>query len=82
MTRSDKLVAALKGCNGPFPYKDLARILRSFGYEEKNGSGSARKFFHPDTKAVIAIHEPHPGNEVLPYVVRQVREHLNDRGLI
>ena len=81
MSRLVKLIEAFKECNGPFPYKDLCRILSGLGYRQTTGSGSKRGFV--DEKGhVIRIHEPHPGKDVLPYVVRQVRETLQSRGLI
>jgi hypothetical protein len=31
---------------------------------------------------MINLHEPHPGNEVKPYAIDQVREKLEEIGLI
>ena len=83
MAKLEKVLDAFKVCRGPFPYADLVRLLVGLGYvEETTGGGSKRKFVHPETKHVIRCHEPHPSNEILPYLVRQIREQLSDRGLI
>ncbi len=34
---------------------------------------------HAVTKKVIIVHEPHPGNEIKPYMVNQIRNYLIDR---
>lgn len=82
MAQIDKLLKALKECSGPFPYADVVKILRHIGYDVKNGSGSSRKFYNRTTGAIIALHEPHPGKEILPYAVRAIREHLSERGYL
>lgn len=83
MARLEKVIADFKECRGPFPYADLVRLLTGLGYQESStGGGSRRRFIHPATKHVIRCHEPHPGNEILPYLVKQIREQLSDRGLI
>jgi predicted RNA binding protein YcfA (HicA-like mRNA interferase family) len=72
-----------KACRGPFPYRELVRLLGALGYVDKTGNGgSGRKFVHETTKQIIKFHEPHPGNEIKPYLVRQIREKLEEQGLI
>ncbi|EHK58169.1 type II toxin-antitoxin system HicA family toxin [Allomesorhizobium alhagi] len=83
MAQLAKLVEALKECNGPFPYRDVKRILEGLGCEERQtGGGSRRRFLHVASKRMILLHEPHPGNEIKPYVVREIRETLIEMGLI
>lgn len=83
MSRTDRLKAEFKACRGPFPYKDLVRLLGGLGYEEQStGGGSRRRFMHVKTKHVIRLHEPHPGTEVLEYMVKQIRTVLIEQGLI
>ncbi|WP_390888792.1 type II toxin-antitoxin system HicA family toxin [Devosia neptuniae] len=83
MGKTERLLAAFKECRGPFPYADLVRILNGLGYSETSTSGgSKRKFVHPVTQHIFRFHEPHPGNEILPYLVKQIRDQLSDRGLI
>jgi predicted RNA binding protein YcfA (HicA-like mRNA interferase family) len=83
MSRWDKIAADFKHCSGPYPYADLVRLLKGLGYTElSTGGGSKRKFVHSGTRHIIRLHEPHPGKEILPYLVRQIREQLIERGLI
>ena len=84
MARGDKLKEQLRACRGPFPYKDLVTLLGQLGYEQVRGGktgGSRRRFAHPDTGDVIMIHAPH-SKEIKAYAVRDVREHLEERGLL
>lgn len=82
MVRSDRLIEEFKRCRGPFPYKDLVRMLAGLDYvETATAGGSRRRFAHPSGH-IIRFHEPHPGNEVKEYMVRQIRAVLIERGLI
>lgn len=83
MGRKEKRIEAFNACRGVYPYAELVRLLADFGYSERStNGGSSRKFVDENAKYIIRFHEPHPGNEVPYYVVKQVREHLVDRGLI
>jgi predicted RNA binding protein YcfA (HicA-like mRNA interferase family) len=83
MSRGDRLVEEFKACRGPFPYRDLVRLLSQLGFAEKEaGGGSKRKFVHSVTKQIIRLHEPHPGNEIKQYMVRQIRDQLVEQELI
>ncbi|WP_420963803.1 type II toxin-antitoxin system HicA family toxin [Brucella sp. IR073] len=83
MTQLDKLIEEFKQCVGPFRYKKLVRILEGLGYEEKTTrGGSRRRFLNRDTGHIITLHEPHPGNEIQLYLVKQVRDALISKGLI
>lgn len=83
MTRGARLAQAFRTCQGPFPYRDLVRLLDMLGYENRtSGTGSGRRFVHGVSGHIIRFHEPHPGNEIKPYLVRQIREQLQERGLL
>lgn len=83
MSRLQKAIESLKSCNGTFPYRDLVSLLAMLGYlETKTGGGSRRRFVHPELKDVIRLHEPHPETHVKGYAVREIREHLLEKGLI
>ena len=56
--------------------------MGGFGYEEEKGSGSRRKFFNHKTGVSISLHQPHPGNELKAYQVRDVLDHLKQEGLL
>jgi len=58
-------------------------MLGQLGFNEKEaGGGSKRKFVHSTTKLIIRLHEPHPGNEIKQYMVRQIRDLLIEKELI
>jgi predicted RNA binding protein YcfA (HicA-like mRNA interferase family) len=83
VAKVEKLIAELKACEGPFSYRSMQRLLGYLGYEERAARrGSGRKFINADTKDIITAHEPHPGDEIKPYLVRQIRDHLEERNLI
>lgn len=83
MSRAERQIAEFKSWRGPYPYKELVRLLTHLGYEESaTAGGSRRRFIHATSKHVIRLHEPHPGTEVLEYMVKQVRTALSEQGLI
>ena len=83
MSRLKKLIEELKACRGAFPYRDMVSLLQQLGFVEKStAGGSRRRFVHAEKKLLIKLHEPHPGNEVKAYMVREIREYLSDEGLI
>lgn len=80
MSRLETLKAEFKGCRGAFTYGKLVRLLTGLGYDElKTSGGSSRRFAHADTKQLILLHEPHPGNEVKAYKVREIQDLLTER---
>ena len=82
MSQLEKLAADIKACTGPFPYKDVQRLLHALGYVESSGKGSGRRFHNPSTGHIIRLHEPHPGKDILYYMVKQIRASLEEKGLI
>lgn len=80
MARLETLVAEFKSCRGAFTYNKLVRLLVGLGYAEmKSSGGSSRRFAHVETKQLILLHEPHPGNEVKAYKVREIQDLLAER---
>lgn len=84
MSRHEKLLQKIIAQPTPKDVKwdEIKVVLGHFGYRLLSGTGSRRKFMHPDTNDVIALHEPHPSPEVKAYVLRQVVEKLREQGLI
>lgn len=87
MSRVDTLIQKLcaKPTPADFRYSDLKKVMASFGYIESNKgatSGSRVKFYHPETKAVIMLHKPHPGDEMVKAAVEQVVDFLKEHGHI
>lgn len=82
MGRFDKALIRLKSRPKDFTWRELQQIMTHFGYEELKGSGSRRKFFNPDTKALISLHEPHPKPFLKAYALDLVIDHLKELSLL
>lgn len=63
-------------------WADLASLLVSLGFEERQGAGSRCRFYHAEHKWVISLHKPHPQPEMDKAAVVQVRDFLIERNLI
>ncbi len=59
---------------GDFEWGELTALMEAFGYEIKTAGGSGRKFIHPETRATLFMHQPHPSKVLKAY---QVREAIN-----
>jgi len=81
MSGIEKLVERFKTVPSDFTWLELVRLLKSFGYEEKKGAGSRRKFRGENLPA-INLHQPHPGKIVKQYALRQVKATLESEGLL
>ena len=80
MSRIDKLIERFKNVPKDFTWSELIKILAHFGYHEigkKGKTGGSRVKFGNNDKEIISLHQPHPGNIVKQYVIRQVLEKLN-----
>ena len=85
MSREEKLLERFLSRPKDFTYNEIRKLLKGFGYEESNQgktSGSRVAFVHLETKHIIRLHKPHPGNELKLYQIDQIREELVGRGLI
>lgn len=87
MSRIETLIEKL--CKQPtsanIRYSDVKKILSHFGYIESNKgatSGSRVKFYHPETKAVLMLHKPHPGDIMTKGAVESVVRFLKEHGHI
>lgn len=81
MSQHQKLTQRIRSKPKDFTWDELKRLMVGFGYQEKTGPGSRRKFIHPKG-AMISLHKPHPGNELKQYQVDDVLEHLTQENLI
>lgn len=82
MGRFEKAVDRLKSKPKDFTWRELTTIMTHFGYEEIKGGGSRRKFYHPRTKVLISLHEPHPKPILKAYALELVIDHLKEQSLI
>ena len=85
MSKIDKLIRKLLSRPRDFTYDELVKVFNHFGYQEiKKGktAGSRRAFVREDTKHIIRLHKPHPGNILKMYVIDYVIGELKDQGLL
>ncbi len=84
MSKTEKLFERLLSVPSDFTWEELVKLLASFGYAElkKAKTGGSRRKFVDSQKRVISLHKPHPGNIVKEYALKQVIEHLKEKGLI
>ena len=84
MSQIEKLVERLNSSPKTMKFSEVARVLESFGYmmmTDGKTSGSRVKFEN-EKGHTLSLHKPHPGDEILKYVVMQVRDFLRKEGLI
>ena len=80
MSKNDKLLARLLSRPSDFTWDELLRVLRQLGYEEQPAGktgGSRRAFVNTKTGVIIRLHQPHPGNVLKQYQLRQLIQQLN-----
>ena len=84
MSKNEKLVQRLLALPKDLTWKELVKLLTLFGYSElkKGKIGGSRKRFADDKKNLITLHKPHPGNIVKSYALKQVIDHLKEKGQI
>lgn len=78
MSKHQKFLDKLSAVPVPSGIKwdDLVSTLKHLGFELLKNSGSRRKFFHPETKALIICHQPHPSPDVDKGCIADVVETL------
>lgn len=85
MAKIDKLVVRFKNNPKDFTWEELYKLLSSFGFKEFSGGktgGSRRKFYHQKKDIIIYLHKPHPQPILKGYAVKQVKELLEQEGII
>ncbi len=66
-------------------FRELHYLLLKLSYEEKRTrktSGSRIAYIHSESKHIIRIHKPHPGNEIKKYVKHYIIIELKKQKLI
>ena len=84
MSWTEKLQQRLLSVPKDLAWEELVKILVQFGYAElkKGKTGGSRRKFADEKKNIIILHKPHPGNIVKTYAIKQVVEHLKEKGYI
>jgi predicted RNA binding protein YcfA (HicA-like mRNA interferase family) len=80
VSRKQKLLEKLKGKPKNFTWDEALKLMVACGFRLVNKSGSGRMFVHERTRVKVRLHEPHPQNTLLPYMVDQVIEGLRAAG--
>jgi predicted RNA binding protein YcfA (HicA-like mRNA interferase family) len=81
VTKLDKLRKRILSRPRDFTWQELNTLMKGFGFELTSVGGSGRKFVHPDHNSLF-LHEPHPGNVLKSYQVRDVLDLLMQEGLL
>ena len=82
MTRQEKLLNRFVSRPSDFTYNELIRLLRGFGYEELQGSGSRVVFRNKEIRHNIKLHKPHPGNVLKRYQIDLIIQELKLKSLL
>ena len=85
MSKKDKLIDRLLQKPSNFAYEEVRTLLGKLGYKEDtrgHASGSRVAFVHVETKHIIRLHKPHPGNILKKYQIDQLIEELENQGVI
>ncbi|AKJ41777.1 type II toxin-antitoxin system HicA family toxin [Pragia fontium] len=80
MGRAEKLRVRFNEIPSNFTWDELVTLLSSYGFFQQNGKGSRRKFINADG-LVINLHEPHPSNIVKKYMLRQIKDKLEENSI-
>lgn len=84
MGKKEKLIQKLKLSQSNFSYEEAVTLLSFLGYEvsNKGKTSGSRVVFKCSGRASIYIHKPHPQKELKAYQIRQIRDVLEQEGLI
>jgi len=85
MSKKDKLIDRLLKMTSDFEYDEARTLLGRVGYREDNRgrtSGSRVAFVNSETKHIIRLHKPHPGNVLKKYQIEQLIDALEKQGVI
>ena len=80
MSRKDKLLKKFLQIpiKKDLTFTELETLLLSCGFVKLEGSGSAVKFFNKEKDLLINLHKPHPSDILKVYIVKQIREKIEE----
>ena len=85
MSKLDKIIEKLLNHGSTISFQELEYLLRKLGYlEKKTGktAGSRKAYINSQSKHIIRIHKPHPGNELMKYVKLYIINELKKKNLL
>jgi hypothetical protein len=78
MAKHDKTLDQIRKLNGSLHWTKVEHLLKSYGAEVHEGSGSTVTFVVEGVK--LTVDRPHPRKECGKGLVKRVREYLNKIG--
>ncbi len=84
MGRKEKLIEKLQ-TSGNMTFDEVEALLGLLSFQKNNKgktSGSRVMFVHDELGVKIILHKPHPQKELKVYQIKQLRDLLNQEGLI
>lgn len=85
MGKKERLIERLLRMPKDFEQREMDTLLKQCGCVLDNRgktSGSAIQYIHKATGKVFTYHRPHPGNIIMPYVLKGAKEFLQIIGEI
>lgn len=82
MSKHEKLENRLLSKPKDFEWAEAVSLLQYKGFEIICNDGSKRKFVHRETKTVIILHKPHPGNIMKSYAIELIIDALKEGGFL
>jgi len=80
MTKAEKLINRFKKKPKDFSYDELGKLLKLFGYIEKQGAGSRVVFINSESDHKLKLHKPHQGNILKRYQLDLIENELKSKG--
>ncbi|MBQ9814326.1 MAG: type II toxin-antitoxin system HicA family toxin [Lachnospiraceae bacterium] len=79
--KRDKAIERLKKLPKDYTFSEARSLLRSLGYieDDKGSTSGSRVCFHSE-KGRINLHKPHPADIMKGYMVKQLKEFLEEKG--
>jgi len=59
-------------------FSELETLLLSCGFVKLEGNGSAVKFYNREKDLLINLHKPHPSDILKVYIIKQIREKIEE----
>ena len=82
MSQKDKLIDRFVTIPSDFTFAETVTLLKIYGFDLRKNDGSRRSFVNPQTLDIIHVHEPHPGNIMKKYALRDIKVQLEEKGYL
>ena len=81
--KKKKMQARLKANPKDFTFEEAEALLGYLGYRRWNkGKTSGSRTMFTNGKQKMLLHKPHPRKELLAYQIKQLKEQLEQEGLL